>query len=268
MKKSILLFIILLFPVLSFPQKSPKTEIIILGTVHNPTEHYSRDTLFSILEQLKPNVILFEHPVSWSTDKFSEKVKKFNIAGLEGVTTLKYLEENPSVLLKYFDIANRDEYYKETNYFEDERNFSKQLWKLKEDNKLGSLAKSLLEQTIIVIKIRNVIAKSNPRIINSATSDSVISLKQEYVRNNIIKFTKMIPELHKFNKFANSSNNFWNKRSRKMVENITRYSKDFQGKRLVVLTGFEHRYDLRKLLEEPEKANYILKEYWECIDNK
>jgi len=224
--------------------------------------------LFSILERLKPNVILFEHPISWSTDKFSEKAKKFSNENLEGLTALKYLEENPSVLLKYFDIANRNKYYKETNYFEHERKFSEQLFKLKENNKLSSLAESRLEQISIVLKIRNVIEKSNPRLINSVTSDSVISLKQKYVRNNIIKLTKMIPELHKFNKYANDSKHFWDKRSRKMVENITKYSRDFQGKRLIVLTGFEHRYDLRKLLQERGKPNYILKEYWELIDKE
>lgn len=268
MKKCTVLFIILFFPVLTFSQELPKTEIIVLGTVHNATVAYSEETLFSILEQLQPDIILFEHPVSWPADKFLDEAKKYKTPTLETVTLVKYLEENPPVLLQYYDIADRNKFYRETNYFEDERNLSKQLGELKEDNKLGGLAESLLEQVIILSKIRDVIGEENPRIINSAAADSAISLKHEYVNNNIIKLTEMIPELNKFNKFATISKNFWNKRNRKMAEHIIKHSKDFQGKRLVVITGYEHRCCLRNLLKKSEETNFILKEYWECIDNK
>jgi len=268
MKKNSVLFIILFFSVSSFSQELPKTEIIVLGTVHSATEAYSGDTLFSILERLQPDVILQEVPISWSADKFLERAKEFKNPTLETVALIKYLEENSSVLVKYYDIADRNKFYQETNYFEDEKNLFKQLGELKEDNKLGSLAESLLEQMIILFKIRDVIGEENLRIINSAAADSAISLKHEYVNNNIIKLTEMVPELNKFNKHATINKNFWIKRNREMAENIIKHSKDFQGKRLVVITGFEHRDYLRKLLKESEKTNFVLKEYWECIDNK
>ena len=56
----------------------------------------------------------------------------------------------------------------------------------------------------------------------------------------------------------------WHERNRIMADNIMKATKEYPGKRLVVLTGATHRYILRDLLKE--ESSIDLKEYWEVID--
>ncbi len=58
--------------------------------------------------------------------------------------------------------------------------------------------------------------------------------------------------------------NEWNERNKIMADNIIKAAKQYVGKRLVVLTGSEHRYILRDLLKDEPTIN--LKEYWELVD--
>lgn len=52
------------------------------------------------------------------------------------------------------------------------------------------------------------------------------------------------------------------RRNEEMTRNIVRYSKEFSGKRVVMLCGYERRYHLRKRLKEqaPEE-NFVVREY-------
>jgi hypothetical protein len=268
MKKGFILLAVLFFCFLSYFHELPKTEIIIVGTVHRATENYSGDTLFSLLEKLHPDVILRKHPVSWSVDTFLEEAKKFKSTGLETVALIKYLEKNSSVLLRNYDIADRNKFYKEIDYFEKQKKLFRELKELDDSNKLEGLEEVLFERFNMFFRIIKAIAEENIRVMNSASTDTVLSLKEKYLMNDILKLTEIVPELNKFSNYVTVSKNFWNRRNRKMAEHIIEYSKDFQGKRLVVLTGFEHRYILRKQLFESEDTNFALKEYSECINDK
>ncbi|HJO95733.1 MAG TPA: hypothetical protein QF753_20225 [Victivallales bacterium] len=72
-----------------------------------------------------------------------------------------------------------------------------------------------------------------------------------------------VPAMNKFKDFLILSKNYWDKRNHTMVKNIINYAKEFQGKRIIVLTGFEHTYYQRELLEAHKNKNYVLKEYWQ-----
>lgn len=264
MKKGFILLIVLFCSLSSYSEELPKTEIIIVGTVHKATEAYSGDTLFYILERLHPDVILREHPVSWSVDSFLEEAKKFKNPGLETVALLKYIEKTPSVLLQNYDIADRNKFYKEIEYFEKQKKLFRELKELNDSNKLDGLEGVLLERFNIFFRIIKAIAEENIRVMNSASTDSVLSLEGEYLMDDVLKLTEIVPELNEFDNYVTVKKNFWEKRNRKMAEHIIEYSKDFQGKRIVVIAGFEHRYPLRKHLLESEETNFVLKEYWEC----
>lgn len=56
--------------------------------------------------------------------------------------------------------------------------------------------------------------------------------------------------------------NVWLERNKIMANNILKTSKKYKGKRLVVLTGSEHRYILHDLLKD--NPHIELKEFWEC----
>ena len=263
MRKFAIIFILL---VVSFCLFAKKTEIIVIGTVHQPTKNYSTEDLANIFHKVKPNIILIEWPVNWFEGNGIEKLKKMSKdnPGLERSATLKYLDNNKYVQLRYYDIKNRNKFYQDKDYFKQEDAFMSNRSKLYQDKKLSETAKLLFDQEINVYQIRDGFGAEYPRVINSEACDAALSIKQEVTKNNDLELTKIVPELKEHNNFIIMSNNFWDKRNHSMVKNILNYSKQYQGKKIAVLCGFEHRYYLRKLLKEAEKSNNIvLKEYWE-----
>ncbi|XQF89628.1 hypothetical protein ACOBV8_12350 [Pseudoalteromonas espejiana] len=50
----------------------------------------------------------------------------------------------------------------------------------------------------------------------------------------------------KHSAFIKLMQSFWQERNTSMVSNIEAYAKKYKGRRIVVLTGFEHRSTLKK----------------------
>ncbi len=65
--KSILTPIIVLLAIIySFSQY--KTELVIIGNIHEVAPNYNADTLYTILEQIKPDIILHEIDLPFTKD--------------------------------------------------------------------------------------------------------------------------------------------------------------------------------------------------------
>jgi hypothetical protein len=263
--KNLFMFILLL-PVLLSSKTLHKTEIIIFGVVHEATDNFDAEDMLKILNQVKPEVILFEHPISWDANEFSELVPKIKNPTFETIMVKKYLDENPSVILRYYDIANRNKYYIETQYFEQEKAFNEKLDNLIKKSESDDSASLQAEQIIMLLNFANLnnsLLKEYPRVINSSAGDSICAINVRYLLSISLKFTETIPDLEQFKEFITSKEEYWDRRNQTMTENIINYAKGFQGKRIIVTTGFEHRYYLRKELQQSKKQNYIIKEYWE-----
>ncbi len=258
--------IILLLPILLLAKASPETEVIIFGIVHQATENFDGEDMLKILDRVKPDVILFEHPISWPVERFSEIVKKNKNPTLETIIVKKYLDENPSVLLRYYDIENRNKYYIETRYFEQEKAFNEKLENLISKSESDDSVSLPAEQITMLLNFDNLnhsLLKEYPRVINSAAADSICAINVRYLLYSSLKFTETVPDLKQFKEYIISRQEFWDKRNEAMAKNIINYVEEFQGKRIVVTNGFEHRYYLRMELQQSQKQNFILKEYWE-----
>ncbi len=259
---------ILLLPILLLSKTLPKTEVIIFGTVHEVRENFDIEDGVNILEQVKPDVILLELPISDSVEKFLEMVKEFKdpTQFLEGRVIKKYLDKNSSVLLRYFDIENRNKYYSENRSDEQEQAFMKKLGDLgnkSDSNDFDPILKEAGVMLMHAFNLDNTLSKEYPRIINSTVADSIYTMKHRCLHTNFLKFTETIPELKQFKEFIIWRDEFWKKRNQAMTKNIINYAEEFQGKRLIVITGCEHRYFLRNELKKSKKQNLVLKEYWE-----
>jgi hypothetical protein len=104
-----------------------------------------------------------------------------------------------------------------------------------------------------------------PEIINSDGYD-------EIVRTRHILWKEIRPEiLKKYPGYETLVEDYdfdyqeWQERNRIMADNIIKATKKYAGKRLVVITGAEHRYILRDLLRDEKSIE--LKEYWELIES-
>jgi len=261
--------ILLLLPALLLSKTLPETTIVILGTSHTVRENFDIEDGLNILEKVKPDAILLELPISDSVEKFSEMVQGFKdpTQFLEGRVIKKHLDKNPSVLLRYFDIKDRNRYYFENRSDEQEQAFMKKLGELVnniDSSDFEHLVKEEMMKIAYLISLDNTLSEEYPRVINSTIADSIYYMKHRSLQNTFLKLTETIPDLKEFKEFMIWRNEFWNKRNQAMAKNIIDYSEEFPGKRIVVVTGCEHRYYLRRELRKANKQNLELREYWEC----
>jgi len=67
--------------------------------------------------------------------------------------------------------------------------------------------------------------------------------------------------LREFRAFYQVNEQYWDIRNQAMARNIARYAALYPGRRLVVLSGFNHRYYLRReLLKRAAKLHFRLRE--------
>jgi hypothetical protein len=235
---------------------APKTtELYLIGTRHYPTSQFNSDTVYQYLEKIQPDLILMEltdrrfvgDRIKWmyrlemSVYPFLRKYKT-----LESLGATKYVVNHPEVGLLPYEWDKAREVKKE---IEDEtrtkmmRALLDPFWG-KEGTKEFAVA--------VECGRLNTYTKELDKLssFNNNKNDSLI-------RRFIYLEFQVIPELvlandslSEFHDFAQKFKRYWPDRNRHMVENILDVIRRNPNKRIVVLTGFLHRYLLREMLSE------------------
>ncbi|ULC58404.1 hypothetical protein MBM09_10770 [Flaviramulus sp. BrNp1-15] len=271
MNKTILILLILI-AILSCKTEKP-TEIIVIGTLHKPEPNFNSEILFNILESVKPDFILEELDSSFFTSNFRHK----NISDSnESMASEKYIEKYPTAKLRPYEFEGRNEYRINIGSRPTDGLTTKLIDSL---NKVGLLSeteaiihnkyKALLEPLIEL-------ASKSPENFNNPSADSICEERQYYQYKMLTRITNKRNEFAtRFHTKPNGekisyrdgyqlAGDFWDLRNKTMAKNIMRISEQNQGKKIVVLCGFMHRYyilsELRKLTED---KNVILKEFYE-----
>lgn len=249
-------------PILQGRNKSEsQTEIVVISTVHNDTNYFKTETLVDILKKVNPDLILLEFDSSFFDSSFA-LLEKYQTISLESRAAATVMRQSSKIKVRPYDIEGRNKFYAEHNYFKSEAEFYGELSRLNDNNELSSEAKLLFEALISLSAIRDSCGAERPEVINSLACDTALEKKQDYSFKGIKRIIELTPALKKFDAFASLADDFWIRRNEEMVKNIIRYSKEFQGQRIVVLCGFEHRYYLRKRLkEQAAKEGFVLREY-------
>jgi hypothetical protein len=242
---------------------SQKTTVILVGTIHgshytNP--EYSPAVLKQIILSLNPDAILNELPLSQvdsngrplyrDPNKNPENWASDTIASQLGIKQIP------------FDRPDREENFKKTNYFEKEKQ-AKELFN-KWEKEISAKEPNCVDLKMLAIGGLAAQAQTKltrPEAINSNAFDFTINIKHAV-------FYEITPQiLARYNRYETAASDFtflaeqWKERNEIMAKNIIKAAKENPGKRLVVITGCEHRYILRDLLEKEQ--NIELKEYWE-----
>jgi len=247
-----------------------KTQVVIVGTIHsghhfNPK--YSPDILKQIILSLKPDVILNELPLSLvdPNGRPIEKIRGKDNQGGPECWAADTVAMQLGIKQIPFDRPDRQENFKSTNYFERENRSNKLInkWSTKQNTD----DPNCLDLKICGLGGYTSQSQDNftmPETINSEGFDSVIKMK------HFIWYEMMPQVLEKYKGYEETADDFrffgkqWKERNSIMVNNIISAAKEHSGKRLVVITGSEHRYSLRDLLKDEPAIE--LKEYWEVID--
>ncbi|WP_454060284.1 hypothetical protein [Elizabethkingia ursingii] len=242
------------------------SRIIILGTIHSGAENINTESVYTILSDFKPDIILLE---AESNIFEKENVLKTDFDGInnnEFQATLKYQKENPGVQIKPAELEGRNNYRKELGIYS-EAGFV--FNKIDELNKKGELKLSDHEKKHLS-KLDSYwdsvesIAKQDLKTVNSKQSDAIVDslMKYQYNRtrdivNNHNEFTKfrLLSSKNKkdtitFKEYFNNWSNFeGNIRNEGIAKNVIKYYKENPGKKIILLTGFKHRFFIKKHLE-------------------
>lgn len=269
MKLKILILCALLF--LGLSALAQKSTIIVIGNVHKPMPQYNADTLYAILENIKPDIILHELDSSFFTADFNFKEPS---GENEQNASEKYKKIHPATLIRPFEFEGRNQYRRERGIKQAE-NPTMDLLDSLYINKLLTP-----KQTAIVSEYKRLTEQLNAfgylaaRSFNNTATDSISKLRQYYQHYEI---RKVINERYEFKqRFVTSANNekvsyaegynrfcdFWDLRNKTMAKNIIMMAKKYPGKKIVVLTGYFHRYYLLSELSKANKNTFTVLEFY------
>jgi len=250
-----------------------KSEVIVIGNVHKPMPSYNADSLFKITERIKPDIILHEIDSSYFTTdfKFKEPSKENEQNASE-----KYMAKHPAVMLRPFEFEGRNEYRRAKGIKQSENPTMDLLDSL---YSAGSLTK---KQAVVVAEYKRLTEQLNSfgyksaKEFNNKHTDSISKLRQYYQH---YKIRQVINERKEFaNRFVTTTTNervsytegynrfcdFWDLRNQTMAKNIVTVVRNNPGKKIIVLTGYFHRYYLLEQLNKAKaKENFTLKEFYE-----
>ncbi|MBG6129967.1 hypothetical protein IWQ47_001950 [Aquimarina sp. EL_43] len=271
MNKTILILLTLI-TILSC-EKEKTTEIILIGTLHNPEPNFNSEILFDILEDIKPDLILLEGDSSFFTTDFRLK-KALN--SNETMASTKYAEKYPMTKLRPYGFEGRIQHRINIGSRPTDGLTTKLLDSLNKANLLSASEANIFNKWQALIEPLKVLASKSPENFNNPTTDSICAERQYYQYKMLTKITNTRDEFaNRFHTKPNGqkisyrdgyqlADEFWDLRNQTMAKNIMRMAELNKGKRIIVTNGFMHRYYLIKELKRLTKGkNIILKEFYE-----
>jgi hypothetical protein len=251
---------------------SKKTELILLGTVHQPIQNFTPDSLYNILVKIKPDLILFEVDSSFFTKEF--KFKK-TWESNENIATVKYMN-NFNVAVRPFEFTGRNEYRIKIGSRPTDGKAIKLLDSLYRSNKLNSKNKKIYQDFLKISDSLNSFAYLGAKAFNNSETDKIAQVRQHSQYKELLKiinehpifsntfFVKNDNDSISYKEGYNRASEFWDLRNQTMSKNILYFVNQYKSSRIVVLNGYFHRYYLNSLIRpKQDELNFIVKEFYE-----
>lgn len=251
--------------------KKQKTEIIIIGTVHFPTKQINSDTIYSVLENLKPDIILMESDISnFNSDFTFKKTYDEN----EWNAIVKYRANHKNTLFRPMEFEGRNT-YRAQNGIQNPDVVLNEINVLDSLNILSAKHKKIWNRFIDLSNSLNELDNSSLKELNTNSTDNLVKERQFYQYQ---KLKEIVDENNEFSKLkieiaAKDSisfkelykrySYFEELRNRTIVDNILKWKNKYPNKRIIALIGFYHRYFLiNELKWKQKKDSFELKEYY------
>jgi len=267
--KSFFSFLLILSTCLYFSQN--KTEIYIIGNIHDSVPNYHPKILFSILEKVQPDIILHEVDSEGMKEYESDK----SLKGNEITASNLYKAKFPKTLRFPFDFENRNQYRKDRGMVPTDNLAVKLIDSLYKAKKLSPSEVKIYENYLGTTEDLMKIAELSPENFNKPATDKISEKRQNAQYSELSKIVEARPEFAKrlvvkpngekisYKDGFKLMSGFWDLRNQTMAKNIYRISETYTGKKIVVLTGFLHRYYLIKELKRMNNGTYIIKEFYD-----
>jgi hypothetical protein len=235
-----------------------QTELCIVGEVHEERAYMNSDSVYNILLKIKPDVILIELDSTCFTIDFRFIYPLDSLEGNQNVGAEKYRLQY-KVDLRPFDVSGRNEWYIETNYFDNQDNMWKDIFNLYKNNELSKRDK---EDVDILLKVMNYnwMTVNSVRDLNEERMVKFLSLREKILYPKIVSIVENTEKLRHWVDFARIWETQWFERNAVMADNIKKIAKEYKNKRIVAFVGLEHKPGLLDLLKDSN--DFVIREYW------
>ncbi|WP_223653636.1 hypothetical protein [Hymenobacter psoromatis] len=246
------------------------TQLIVLGTTHEPHANLNPDSLYAALEIIKPDVILFERDSACLPQlRRPPGLVQALLVALggpapenESQAIQKYLRWHPATACQPFEWNRRNVYHRQYGLLTKPDEVFRQLRHLQAAQQLAPWQLRVLTAYDSLSARLNTQAQLPLALLNTTAADS-LAARRQYAQYQLIgKIVATHPALAEFRAFYRINKAYWTIRNRAMARNIAAWLARYPRKRLVVLTGFNHRYYLlRELCPRQQALKLTLAEY-------
>jgi hypothetical protein len=235
----------LLFHLLLASTGYGQKRVWLIGTAHEETTYVNADSVLRVLNSIQPDVILMELEAKHFTKDFQFDTTKYSLKDYlvtnENRASYQYQQQR-SIQLRPFD---EHEHYRGR-----EQKLFGVMMKLYQSNQLSAACKTDFEVLLLALSSYSALSFSSLKELNSDVSTKFMALKNTVDLDLMLSITQQTKALAEWRAFAALRKAYWTKRNVAMCANIERYTKEFAGKKVVVLVGNEHKYLLKKMLKE------------------
>jgi hypothetical protein len=252
---------------------SSKTEVIIIGTIHTGNKYISHKTLYALLDSLKPGIILDEDSEKYKRVPGLKTAKFLRIwkPGIEQMALQTYSRRNRNTIILPYDTS-----------FAGQEPSRKQ--RKKESKARRSHIKRVIKMEAAVFDSIQMVPMDSNDSLKFATyvanrNDYYTSFgdKDLYQINDPVYYNRarglyrddneiILPMLEKLVKDTllvqeyRNDQRFWNDRNHYMARKIQSIAEAHPQKRIVVLTGLNHKYFLTEQLSATKSGHFKLAE--------
>lgn len=240
------------------------TEVYVLGVLHQLTPKVGYDSLYNVLERIKPDLILFEFDSS-GFDKdmnlttyrsyiMPRFLKRFEQVNVEQMATRKYIYHNPFAKVRPYEWQARDAFHKRYEILTKPDEIFATIDRLYAKGLLTSAQKGIIDTYGRLSEELNAYGDSSLYEINTRRQDSIAAQRQNYQYHEVRKIVEQHDSLKQYRAFYKVNEAYWNIRNKAMADNILKYIRLYPRSRIVVLNGYFHRYYLIAELERARAA--------------
>ncbi|MCS5491795.1 hypothetical protein [Algoriphagus limi] len=238
------------------------TEVYVVGSMHFETNNFKRDDLYSYINKVSPSIILYESDKQTvnrmvnRTDFLNQLMSSFQKGNkVESFVALRYLEHNPEAKVVGYEWEDRDRFHFKHNYRKNMDKLLGMAHKLNREKVLSNEeSKVMNEYQEVTKKYLNLGNSKTPYDFNNPIADSIIRVRQEYAYHKIPKILKSKELSDDLKEFLPVHMSYWDTRNMAMVDNIVNQIKNNTNERIVILTGYTHRYYLINELKKLEEV--------------
>jgi len=247
-----------------------KTEIFIIGNIHDSVPNYNSGILFNILDDVKPDIILHEV----DREGMEEYIKEANPKGNEIKASNLFIQKYPGTERLPFDFEGRNQYRRNMGMVPTDNLTVKLIDSLYKSKQLSRREtknyRRFSELTGELMKI----ATLPPERFNNSHTDKIARKRQHYQYKELLKIVQNRKEFNEnyvvkpdhekisYREGFKRMSDFWDVRNKTMAKNIYNIAFANPNKKIVVLTGFLHRYYLIEELQKLNNSSFIIKEFY------